>query len=151
MSTFLQRLRGWGRDARGALGEVLRRGKLRAACTLTLAAIQWLCRYSAAAAIFAAFGLPAFPLTHVVLQWVVFTAGTIVPTPGGAAAVETAFALVYHPLVPDALLGPVTATWRFLLFYLMIAFDVAYLAFVALNRKPTSATAENEVSSSPAT
>jgi uncharacterized protein (TIRG00374 family) len=150
LGSLLERLRGWVLDARGALGEVLRSGKLRAVCTLSLATIQWLCRYSAAAAIFAAFGLPAFPLTHVVLQWVVFTAGTFVPTPGGAGAVEAAFALVYHPLVPDALLGPVTATWRFLLFYLIVGFDVAYLAFVAFSRRPTSATAENEVSSSPA-
>ncbi len=150
IGAFIERVRGWARDARGALGEVLRRGKLRAACTLTLAAVQWFCRYSAAAAIFAAFGLPSFPLTHVVLQWVVFTAGTLVPTPGGAAAVETAFAVVYHPLVPDALLGSLTAIWRFLLFYLIVAFDIVFLSVFALNRRPTSATAENEVSSSPA-
>jgi uncharacterized protein (TIRG00374 family) len=142
---------------------VLHRGKLRAACTLSLTAVQWICRYTVIAALLAAFGLEAAPLTQILLQWVVFTAGTLVPTPGGATAVESAFAIVYHPFVPGPLLGTVTVAWRFLLFYLPLALDGILLGAFLLergrrraqrtdtrsNRRPASTTAENVVSSAP--
>ncbi len=126
----LQRALAWGREVKGAFALVLRRGKLRALGCLTLTAIQWIARYTVVAAVLAAFGIRTEPLPHVLLQWVVFTAGTVVPTPGGAAAVETAFALVYQPFVPAALLGPVTAVWRFVIFYFVLIVDGLVLAAV---------------------
>jgi uncharacterized membrane protein YbhN (UPF0104 family) len=118
----------WVREVRGALAMVLRRGKLRALGCLGLTAVQWMARYTVVAAVLAAFGIRAAVLPHVLLQWVVFTAGTVVPTPGGAAAIETAFALVYQPFVPAALLGPITAVWRFTVFYFVLIVDVLVLA-----------------------
>ncbi len=136
---FFPRARAWVREVRGAFALVLRRGKLRALGCLTLTAIQWIARYTVVAAVLAAFGIRTAPLPHVLLQWVVFTAGTVVPTPGGAAAVETAFALVYQPFVPAALLGPVTAVWRFAIFYFVLIVDGLVLARYALVRRPARA------------
>jgi uncharacterized membrane protein YbhN (UPF0104 family) len=144
-------------DARGVLAEILARGKGRAVAALGLTALQWLCRYSVVVAVLAAFGVRVSPLPHVLLQWVVFTAGSVVPTPGGAAAVESAFAVLYHPFVPGSLLAALTAPWRIVLFYLPLALDVALLGLLAgvpaqgrgsrSSRTPASATASNEVSS----
>ena len=137
LRAMLQRGIGWWRQARGVFAQVLRRGKLRAVCSLSLTAVQWISRYSVIAALLAAFGLEAAPLTHILLQWVVFTAGTLVPTPGGATAMESAFAVVYHPFVPGPLLGTVTVLWRVLLFYLPLALDVVLLGAFVLGRRPT--------------
>ncbi len=122
------------REVRGLLGDVLRRGKLRAAGCLVLTAVQWTARYTVVAAVLAAFGVFTAPWQHVLLQWVVFTAGTVVPTPGGSAAIEAAFALVYQPLVPAALLGSVTAVWRLVLFYFVLILDAVVLAGFLLRR-----------------
>jgi uncharacterized membrane protein YbhN (UPF0104 family) len=81
------RVLGWLRDARAVFSEVMRRGKLRLAATLVLTSVQWVCRYSVVTMVMAAFGLAVFPFADILLQWVVFTAGTFVPTPGGATAV----------------------------------------------------------------
>ena len=156
---ILGRVLCWLREARAVFAEVLRRGKLRLLATLLLTAVQWVCRYSVVTMVMAAFGLTVFPFADILLQWVVFTAGTFVPTPGGATAVEAAFAVVYQPLIPAALLGPVTAVWRLILFYLVLVVDAAVLAALMLRagqrngkrskRNPASTVPENSVSSSP--
>jgi uncharacterized membrane protein YbhN (UPF0104 family) len=95
-------------------------GKRRLVLTLSLTAIQWTARYTVIAGLFAAMGIPANPITLFVLQWMVFTLGTFVPTPGGAGAVEAAFLLAYDPLVPEGMLTAVAAGWRFLTFYVVL-------------------------------
>ena len=160
----LGRVRTWWGEMRAVLAEVLRRGKLRAAASFGITTVQWICRYSAITAILTAFGLPVVPVAQIALQWAVLTAGTLVPTPGGATAVETAFAVLYRPFVPAELLGTVTALWRFILFYLVILLDALVLAVFLLRdrrpvqrggktekRRPASTLAENEVSSAPCT
>jgi hypothetical protein len=67
--------------------------------------------------------------------------------------------VVYQPLIPAALLGPVTAVWRLILFYLVLVVDAAVLAVLMLRagqrngksskRNPASTVPENSVSSSP--
>jgi uncharacterized membrane protein YbhN (UPF0104 family) len=95
-------------------------GKGRLAITLSLTAVQWTARYTVVAALFAALGIPANPVVLFVLQWMVFTLGTFVPTPGGAGAVEAAFLLAYDALVPEGLLAAVATSWRFLTFYVVL-------------------------------
>jgi uncharacterized protein (TIRG00374 family) len=95
-------------------------GKSRLALTLGLTALQWTARYTVISALFAAVGIAADPVALFVLQWMVFTLGTFVPTPGGAGAVEAAFLLAYDPLIPEGLLPAVAASWRFLTFYVVL-------------------------------
>jgi glycosyltransferase 2 family protein len=125
--------RGW-RDARGAMGLILRRGKARLALTLTLTAAHWAGRYSVVAALMLFLGVPFDPVLFWLLQWVVFTFMSFVPTPGAAGGAEVAFTAVYAALLPAGVIGVATAAWRIFTFYVPVA--LAALVFVALTRSP---------------
>ena len=133
LRTFRERVVSWWADAGRAFVLVLRRGKLRAACTLALTAVQWMCRYTVVVFVLAAFGQRTEPLVQVVLQWVVFAAGTFIPTPGGATGVEAVFAVLYAPLVPETILGPVVAVWRLVIFYVPLALAAGILSVGVLS------------------
>jgi len=99
---------------------IARRGKMRLALTLALTGIQWSCRYSVITALLAVFHVNADPFRFFALQWFVFTLGVLVPTPGAVGGLEAAFLLVHRGLIPDSLLGMVTACWRFLTYYMQL-------------------------------
>lgn len=108
------------RDARQVFGLIVRKGKWRFALSFTLTAIQWGARYSVISALAAFLGAPVQPLLFWVLQWVVFTLMTLVPTPGAAGGAEAAFYFIYSPFLPQGVIGLATAGWRFLTFYLQL-------------------------------
>ena len=73
-------------------------------------------------------GAPVQPVLFWLLQWVVFTVASFIPTPGAAGGAEAAFFLVYSPFVPSEVLGLATAGWRFLTFYLLLGLaSILYL------------------------
>jgi glycosyltransferase 2 family protein len=111
--------RAW-RDARAVFGLVLRRGKSRFALGMSLAAVQWSCRYSVISALAAFLGAPVDPYLFFFLQWIVFTLMAVVPTPGAAGGAEATFFFVYSPVLPDHILAIATAGWRLLTFYLQL-------------------------------
>jgi glycosyltransferase 2 family protein len=117
-------------DARAAVLVVVRRGKSRLALTLGLTAVHWIARYSVVTMVLAFLGVPVQPVLFWLLQWVVFTAMSFVPTPGAAGGAEAAFSLIYAPIVPAGLLGVATAGWRMLTFYAPVG--LAALVFGAL-------------------
>jgi uncharacterized protein (TIRG00374 family) len=126
-------LRGAGRIGREFVGSyalIARRGKGRLATNLALATVGWVARYSVVSCLFAGLGAAVQPLKFAILQWMVFTFVTFVPTPGGAGAAEAGFYLAYRGLVPEELLGLGTAAWRFLTFYLLLS--VGGIAFAVL-------------------
>ncbi|MBN1423946.1 flippase-like domain-containing protein, partial [Candidatus Fermentibacteria bacterium] len=100
---------------------ILHHGKLRFGITLMLTGIQWICRYSVVSALLASLGVQVFPVRFFALQWVVFTLGVFVPTPGALGGAEAAFFLVYRSFIPENIVGIATAGWRFLTFYLQLA------------------------------
>ena len=71
------------------------------------------------------------PVLFFLLQWVVFTAMSVVPTPGGSGGAEAVFVLVYSALLPDAVIGIATAGWRFLTFYVQLA--LGSILFTGMN------------------
>lgn len=99
---------------------IAERGKTRFAVTLGLTAVQWVCRYSVLAALFASVGVAADPVQIFLLQWLVFALTAVVPTPGGAGAAEAGFLFVYSSLVPEGLLPVLAAGWRFVTFYALL-------------------------------
>lgn len=105
------------RDARQAMRLVIHRGRARLALNLALAAVQWTARYSVVTAVALFLGVQVKPVLYWLLQWVLYTVLTFVPTPGASGGAEAGFFLLYKPLVPDALLGLTTATWRLVSFY----------------------------------
>lgn len=112
---------------------IARRGKGLFAFAMATTALQWTARYSVAALVIHALGGPSNPLLFGALQWLVFTFGALAPTPGGMGALEGAFALLYAPFLPRALLVPAAALWRLALFYVPLGF--AAPLFLLLQRE----------------
>jgi uncharacterized protein (TIRG00374 family) len=112
---------------------VLRRGGALFLLTQGITALQWCCRYSVITALawFLAPQAQVNPVLFFLLQWVVFTAMTFVPTPGGSGGAEAVFVLVYSALLPASVIGIATAGWRLLTFYVQLA--LGSLLFAGLN------------------
>jgi uncharacterized protein (TIRG00374 family) len=108
------------REARIVLGLIVRRGKTRFALALGLTAVHWIARYSVIAALAAFLRIDFDPVLFWLLQWVVFTIMSFVPTPGATGGAEVAFAAVYATLLPAGAIGLATAAWRCFTFYVPV-------------------------------
>jgi glycosyltransferase 2 family protein len=127
-----RRLRRTWREARLAGALIARRGKARFALTLGLTAIHWIGRYSVISALALFLGIPFDPVLFWLLQWVVFTLMSFVPTPGATGGAEIAFTAVYATLLPAGAIGIATAAWRIFTFYVPVG--LAALVFPLLKR-----------------
>jgi glycosyltransferase 2 family protein len=142
-------LRGWGsvrrrlrhtlREARAAFALIARGGKARFALTLLLTAIHWIARYSIVAMLALFLGVPFDPVLFWLLQWVVFTIMSFIPTPGATGGAELAFTAVYATLLPAGTIGLATAAWRFFTFYAPVG--LAALLFPLLGARHASGAA----------
>lgn len=128
------RLRTAWSDAREVFSLIRSRGKARFAVSMLLTAIQWSARYSVITALAAFLGASVKPVLFWLLQWVVFTLMTLVPTPGATGGAEISFVIAYGGLLPAGVLGVATAGWRFLTFYLQVG--LAAILFPLLSRGP---------------
>ncbi|MEL6238108.1 MAG: flippase-like domain-containing protein [Pseudomonadota bacterium] len=127
----------WVAGVLGDWGEAARRGKWVAVVNVMLALFQWCVRFSIAGLVLAAFGVEWRPALYWLLQYLVQSISSIVPTPGGAGGAEAGFLLLFAPFVdPDALV-PAMSTWRLIFFFLPLT--GAALIFFLLNRKPRAA------------
>ncbi len=126
-----RRLRVAAHDARQVFRVILRRGKWRFALALVLTAIQWTSRYSVITALAIFLGAAVDPILFFLLQWVVFSLMTLVPTPGAVGGAEAMFYLIYGALLPESIIGLATGGWRFLTFYLQLG--LAAILFTVLN------------------
>lgn len=111
---------------------VLRRGKGVALANLVLALAQWLARFSMAGIVLAAFGEDWHPALYWLLQYLVQSISSVVPTPGGAGGAEAGFLLLFAPFVAAGVLVAAMSTWRLIFFYLPLA--GAALVFFLLQR-----------------
>lgn len=111
---------------------VLKRGKGVALANLALALAQWLARFSIAGVVLAAFGQAWHPALYWLLQYLVQSVSSVVPTPGGAGGAEAAFLLLYAPFVASGVTLAAMSTWRLMFFYLPLA--GAALVFFILQR-----------------
>lgn len=133
-AALLARVRDFGRHVvRDWLG-VLRRGKGVALANLALALAQWLARFSMAGIVLAAFGQEWHPALYWLLQYLVQSISSVVPTPGGAGGAEAGFLLLFAPFVAAGVLVAAMSTWRLIFFYLPLA--SAALVFFLLQRSP---------------
>ncbi|TRD10496.1 flippase-like domain-containing protein [Erythrobacter insulae] len=112
---------------------VFRQGKWLALINLGFSALQWLVRFSIAGLILLAFGVEWQPALFWLLQWLVQTISSIVPTPGGAGGAEAAFLLLFAPFVAIGVVVPAMSTWRLMHFYLPLV--GAALTFFLLHRR----------------
>jgi glycosyltransferase 2 family protein len=128
-----RRLRRTAREARRAAALVARRGRSRFAITLLLTGIHWGARYSVIAALALFLGIPFDPVLFWLLQWVVFTFMSFVPTPGATGGAELAFTAVYATLLPPGVIGLATAAWRLFTFYVPVG--LAAIFFTVLGTR----------------
>jgi uncharacterized protein (TIRG00374 family) len=126
----LERIR---EDVRAVRRLVVGQGKSVFLLTQAITALQWSCRYSVVTALvyFLAPQAHVDPVLFFLLQWVVFTAMSVVPTPGGSGGAEAVFVLVYSALLPASVIGIATSGWRFLTFYVQLALGA--VLFTGLN------------------
>lgn len=127
-----RRLRHTMRDARAAFTLIATRSKARFALTLMLTALHWIARYSVITALALFLGVPFDPVLFWLLQWVVFTMMSFVPTPGATGGAEVAFTAVYATLLPSGFIGVATAAWRLFTFYVPVG--TAALLFALLGK-----------------
>jgi glycosyltransferase 2 family protein len=109
------------KDFKLALRFAIGNGKVIFLLCTTLTGIGWICRYGAISAIAAGLGLPTDPILYFLLQWVVFTTMTVVPTPGAVGGAEASFAIVYSGIIPSGIMPIVIGVWRLVTFYLLVA------------------------------
>ena len=114
-------------------GALLRRGKAVALLNLLLACVQWSVRFSIAGLVLSAFGTAWQPALFWLLQYLVQTISSAVPSPGGVGGAEAGFLLLFAPFVEPEVLLPAMSTWRLLFFYLPLV--GAALIFSALRRR----------------
>lgn len=114
-------------------GALLRRGKAVALLNLLLACVQWSVRFSIAGLVLGAFGTAWQPALFWLLQYLVQTVSSAVPSPGGVGGAEAGFLLLFAPFVEPEVLLPAMSTWRLLFFYLPLV--GAALIFSALRRR----------------
>ncbi len=112
--------------------KVMRRGKGIALANLALALAQWLARFSIAGLVLAAFGQAWHPALYWLLQYLVQSISSVVPTPGGAGGAEAGFLLLFAPFVAASVLVAAMSTWRLIFFYLPLT--GAALVFFLLQR-----------------
>ncbi len=121
---------------------VMRRGKGMALANLALALAQWLARFSMAGIVLAAFGQDWHPALYWLLQYLVQSISSVVPTPGGAGGAEAGFLLLFAPFVAAGVLVAAMSTWRLIFFYLPLA--GAALVFFLLQRAARLRSAETD-------
>lgn len=114
-------------------GVLLRRGKAVALLNLLLACVQWSVRFSIAGLVLGAFGTAWQPALFWLLQYLIQTISSAVPSPGGVGGAEAGFLLLFAPFVEPEVLLPAMSMWRLLFFYLPLI--GAALIFSALRRR----------------
>lgn len=124
----------WVDVVRANAALVARAGMRRFAPSFLCTALQWSARYSAITALVAGLGAPVEPVRFWLLQWVVFTAMTLVPTPGAAGGAEAAFALAYGRILPAELMTWLVLGWRAVTFYLLLAVGAGVFALLEMQR-----------------
>jgi glycosyltransferase 2 family protein len=139
---FLARVRSFGGHVVGDWLRVMRRGKGVALVNLALALAQWLARFSMAGIVLAAFGQAWHPALYWLLQYLVQSISSVVPTPGGAGGAEAGFLLLFAPFVASNVLVAAMSAWRLIFFYLPLA--GAALVFFLLQRAARPRPAEAE-------
>lgn len=126
-------VRNWAVGVWGDWGKAAARGKWIAGISVALAWVQWSVRFSIAGLVLAAFGVEWRAALFWLLQFLVQSISSIVPTPGGAGGAEAGFLLLFGPFVASDILVPAMSMWRLIFFFLPLA--GASVIFFALNRR----------------
>jgi uncharacterized protein (TIRG00374 family) len=126
------KLRAFRDEFLAALMFAARNGKRTFGLCVFLSGIGWSCRYGAISALVAGLGYKSDPVLFFLLQWIVFTTMTLIPTPGAVGGAEMSFAIVFGRIVHPGLVPILTGAWRFITFYLVVIVGALYLSAVGI-------------------
>ncbi len=119
LQNFRARIRKFWQEFGRLYSSMIRRGKWRYLVNVLLAGIHWSARYSVVAALTVSLGYEADLLKFFLLQWLVFTLMSLVPTPGATGGAEGLFLLLFGGALPEQAIGTLLLGWRFLDFYFL--------------------------------
>ncbi len=88
---------------------------------------QWLTRFCILLAVVKILGFEADLVKLLLLQWMVFVAMLLTPTPGATGGAEAAFLLVFTASLPEGTASMVMAGWRFIAYYFIMIIGAVYL------------------------
>ncbi|MEO1261030.1 MAG: lysylphosphatidylglycerol synthase transmembrane domain-containing protein [Bacteroidota bacterium] len=105
--------------------------------TLSMVALfgQWLSKFSVLVAVFLALGIEVDFIQIMLLQWMVYFAILLVPTPGATGGAEAAFLFVYNGMIPAGKGSVAMATWRLVTYYFMLVVAVVLFVLLTNNQK----------------
>ncbi len=132
MSRFKSYISRYKDDFKTAIKFASYNGKGTFFLCIVVAGIGWCCRYGAISALVLGLGYPVDPILFFLMQWVVFTAMTLIPTPGAIGGAEAAFGIVYNSILPFSIIPLLTGIWRFFTFYLPISAGAIILALMGI-------------------
>lgn len=104
----------------GSLAFLWRERKGALLLNLSLASLQWCCRYMILPVILLSLNTPVNPLPLFLVQGVLFALSLLVVAPGGGGSVELLTALVLPGFVSSGLIGVVVVVWRFFTYHLYL-------------------------------
>ncbi len=116
----LEKIAGSARRTAGNVALFWRRGKVRFAGSLAVAAVQWTCRYGVLPLTFHALGVEVPVLPLMLLQGSLFLLSLLVVAPGGGGSVELLSGAVLPLFAPAALVGPALLIWRVATYHLYV-------------------------------
>ncbi|RMH73088.1 MAG: UPF0104 family protein [Gemmatimonadetes bacterium] len=129
---LIQRVLNFWADFKHVYKLIGQTGKLWFLLSMLVTGFQWTCRYSVISALVASLGFPVDVLQFFALQWVVFSLGTLIPTPGATGGIEAAFYLIYRAILPNHIISLAMAGWRFLTFYFLLVIDIVLYFLLSL-------------------
>ncbi len=129
--SFGDRIRGKIRaslvDFKEAMTLIAKNGKTAFLLATFAICTRWITRFFILISLINGFGVVA-DLTEVYLsEWLVYMGMTVTPTPGAIGGAEGTFYLVYRPLIPQDVIGPIMFAWRFFNYYLLLILSALFL------------------------
>ena len=82
--------------------------------------LQWLSRFTILGFIVLSLGLEVHWIAIFFLQWMIFVAMSLTPTPGATGGAEAAFLLVFGKIIPQNAIGVLLIGWRFATYYFIL-------------------------------
>lgn len=137
LSGIRDRLRKFWTEFRRLYVHMIKRGKWRYLLNIVLAAIHWTARYSVVAMLTLSLGYEIDFLRFFLLQWLVFTLMSVVPTPGATGGAEGLFLLLFRGVLPQQAIGTLLIGWRFIDFYFLTILALIILGIDTVIHKVT--------------
>lgn len=118
-----------------AFSMIFTKGRKPFLWSLLAIAAQWITRFCILLAVVRMLGLEADWMRLLLLQWMVFVAMMLTPTPGATGGAEAGFLLVFANSLPEGMASLVMLSWRFLTYYFMLGTGAICLG-VTQNKTP---------------